>query len=128
MNGIKADAEAHLASLSMENPEDIDRIYYYKAAIETCEGVVNYARRIAAHARELAAKEQNAQRRAELLTIADVNENVPANRRRPCREALQSIWTVTRFEIEERTRPGCRWGASTSTATRCSKPISAKAA
>ncbi|HCU0891800.1 TPA: choline trimethylamine-lyase, partial [Raoultella ornithinolytica] len=38
MNGIKADAEAHLASLSMENPEDIDRIYYYKAAIETCEG------------------------------------------------------------------------------------------
>jgi formate C-acetyltransferase len=43
MNGIKADAEAHLASLSMENPEDIDRIYYYKAAIETCEGVVNYA-------------------------------------------------------------------------------------
>ncbi|MCP6111280.1 choline trimethylamine-lyase, partial [Klebsiella pneumoniae] len=35
MNGIKADAEAHLASLSMENPEDIDRIYYYKAAIET---------------------------------------------------------------------------------------------
>ncbi|MDR8279914.1 hypothetical protein FPK83_28385, partial [Acinetobacter baumannii] len=74
MNGIKADAEAHLASLSMENPEDIDRIYYYKAAIETCEGVVNYARRIAAHARELAAKEQNAQRRAELLTIAEVNE------------------------------------------------------
>ncbi|WP_317987411.1 pyruvate formate lyase family protein, partial [Raoultella ornithinolytica] len=32
MNGIKTDAEAHLASLSMENPEDIDRIYYYKAA------------------------------------------------------------------------------------------------
>ncbi len=38
MNGIKADAEAHLAELSMENPEDIDRIYYYKAAIDTCEG------------------------------------------------------------------------------------------
>ena len=102
MNGIKADAEAHLASLSMENPEDIDRIYYYKAAIETCEGVVNYARRIAAHARELAAKEQNAQRRAELLTIADVNENVPANPPKTLREALQSIWTVeSLFEIEE---------------------------
>ena len=102
MNGIKADAEAHLANLSMENPEDIDRIYYYKAAIETCEGVVNYARRIAAHARELAAKEQNAQRRAELLTIADVNENVPANPPKTLQEALQSIWTVeSLFEIEE---------------------------
>ncbi|MFR6578603.1 MAG: pyruvate formate lyase family protein, partial [Klebsiella pneumoniae] len=102
MNGIKADAEAHLASLSMENPEDIDRIYYYKAAIETCEGVVNYARRIAAHARELAAKEQNAQRRAELLTIAEVNENVPANPPKTLQEALQSIWTVeSLFEIEE---------------------------
>lgn len=50
MNGIKADAGAHLASLSMENPEDIDRIYYYKAAIETCEGVINYSHRIAARA------------------------------------------------------------------------------
>lgn len=102
MNGIKADALAHLAALNMENPEDIDRIYFYKAAIETCEGVVNYAHRIAAHARELAAKEQNAQRRAELLTIADVNENVPANPPQTLQEALQSIWTVeSLFEIEE---------------------------
>ena len=102
MNGIKADAEAHLASLSMENPEDIDRIYYYKAAIETCEGVINYAHRIAARARELAAIEQNAQRRAELLTIAEVNQNVPANPPKTLQEALQSIWTVeSLFEIEE---------------------------
>ncbi|WP_380182190.1 choline trimethylamine-lyase [Kalamiella sp. sgz302252] len=102
MNGIKADALAQLATLSMENPEDIDRIYFYKAAIETCEGVVNYAHRIAARARELAANEQNAQRRAELLTIADVNENVPANPPKTLQEALQSIWTVeSLFEIEE---------------------------
>lgn len=102
MNGIKADAEAHLASLSMENPEDIDRIYYYKAAIETCEGVINYAHRIAARTRELAAIEQNAQRRAELLTIAEVNQNVPANPPKTLQEALQSIWTVeSLFEIEE---------------------------
>lgn len=102
MNGIKADAQAHLDQLSMENPDDIDRIYYYKAAIETCEGVVNYARRIAAHARELAVKEQDAQRRAELLTIAEVNENVPANPPKTLQEALQSIWTVeSLFEIEE---------------------------
>lgn len=102
MNGIKADALAHLEQLSMENPEEIDRIYFYKAAIETCEGVINYARRIAAHARELAAKEQNEQRRAELLTIAGVNQNVPANPPKTLQEALQSIWTVeSLFEVEE---------------------------
>ena len=47
MNGIKADAESCLTSLSMENPGDIDKIYFYKAAIETCEGVMAYAHRLA---------------------------------------------------------------------------------
>lgn len=106
----------------MENPEDIDRIYYYKAAIETCEGVVNYARRIAAHARELAAKEQNAQRRAELLTIADVNENVPANPPKTLQEALQYLDCRVTVRLK-RTRPDCHSVALASTATRCSKPI-----
>ncbi|BDH47240.1 choline trimethylamine-lyase [Salmonella enterica subsp. enterica serovar Choleraesuis] len=102
MNGIKAEAEAHLAALSMENPDDIDRIYYYKSAIETCEGVVAYAHRIAEHARTLAAQEQDPQRRAELLTIAEVNYNVPANPPKTFQEALQSVWTVeSLFEVEE---------------------------
>ncbi|MEQ5565050.1 MULTISPECIES: choline trimethylamine-lyase [Providencia] len=102
MNGIKADAQAKLAELSMENPEDIDRIYFYKASIETCEGVVAYSHRIAAHARELAVLESDQKRREELLTIAQVNENVPANPPATLQEALQSIWTVeSLFEIEE---------------------------
>jgi formate C-acetyltransferase len=102
MNGIKADAQAHLDTLSMENPDDIDRIYFYKAAIETCEGVVSYAHRIAARARELAALETNPVRRTELLTIAEVNQNVPANPPKTLQEALQSVWTVeSLFEVEE---------------------------
>ncbi len=102
MNGIKADAQAKLAELSMENPDDIDRIYFYKASIETCEGVVAYAHRIADRARELAAQEQDPTRRAELLTIAEVNHNVPANPPKTLQEALQSIWTVeSLFEVEE---------------------------
>lgn len=102
MNGIKTDAEAHLAQLSMENPDDIDRIYFYKAAIETCTGVVNYAKRIAQRARELAEGEQDADRRAELLAVARVNENVPANPPETFQEALQSIWTLeSLFEVEE---------------------------
>ncbi|MHC1749685.1 MAG: choline trimethylamine-lyase [Cellulosilyticaceae bacterium] len=102
MNGIKAEAEEKLTHLSMENPEDIDKIYYYKAAIETCEGVMAYSRRLAAHARELAIKEPNAKRKAELFKIAEVNENVPANPPKTFQEALQTVWTVeSLFEVEE---------------------------
>ncbi|ATY92234.1 hypothetical protein PEC301296_31680 [Pectobacterium carotovorum subsp. carotovorum] len=102
MKGIKADAQAKLAELGMEDPAHIDRIYFYKAAIETCDGVMAYASRIAAHAREQAAQENDALRRAELLMIADVNENVPANPPKTLQEALQSIWTLeSLFEIEE---------------------------
>lgn len=102
MEGIKADAQANLAQLDMEEPDNIDRIYFYKAAIETCDGVMAYARRMAAHARELAAQETDASRRAELLTIAEINENVPAHPPKTLQEALQSIWTLeSLFEVEE---------------------------
>lgn len=102
MNGIKADAEEKLAQLSMENPEDIDKIYFYKASIESCEGVMAYAKRLANHARELALTETDPARRAELFTIAETNENVPANPPKTLQEALQSIWTVeSLFEVEE---------------------------
>lgn len=102
MSGIKADAERHLAALDMENPDDIDRIYFYKAALDTCDGVMAYARRVAERARQLAAQETDPQRRAELLTIADTNENVPANPPQTLQEALQSIWTLeSLFEVEE---------------------------
>ena len=102
MNGIKADAEARLATLSMENPGDIDKIYFYKAAIDTCEGVVTYARRLAEHARTLAGRETDPARRAELMAIAEVNDNVPANPPKTFHEALQAVWTVeSLFEVEE---------------------------
>lgn len=102
MEGIKAEAQANLAQLDMDEPDNIDRIYFYKAAIETCDGVIAYASRIAAHARELAEREEDASRRAELLAIAETNENVPAHPPKTLQEALQSIWTLeSLFEVEE---------------------------
>ncbi len=102
MNGIKADAESRLVDLSMENPGDIDKIYFYKAAIETCEGVMAYAHRLAEHARTLAGRETDPARRAELMAIAEVNDNVPANPPKTFHEALQAVWTVeSLFEVEE---------------------------
>lgn len=110
MLGIKAEAEEHLAKLSMENPEDIDKIYFYRAAIETCEGVMCYAQRLSDHTRKLAAQETDQKRKAELLQIAEVNARVPANPPQTFHEALQSIWTLESLFVIEENQTGLSLG------------------
>ncbi|MDH6364082.1 choline trimethylamine-lyase [Enterococcus sp. PF1-24] len=102
MQDIQNEARAHLEELSMENPEDIDKIYYYKSVIDTTEGVMAYARRISEKAYELAAHEANPKRKAELMKIGEVNAKVPANKPETFQEALQTVWTIeSLFMIEE---------------------------
>ncbi len=100
--GVKKEAEDHLAQLSATNAEDQNKISFYQAAIETCDGILTYAARLSAYASELAQKEQNPQRKAELEAIAKVNAKVPANPPETFQEALQSIWTIqSLFLMEE---------------------------
>lgn len=110
MLGIKAEAEEHLKTLSRENPEDIDKIYFYTSAIETCEGVMAYAKRLSDYAYELAEKETNPQRKAELLKIAEVNLRVPANPASTFQEALQSVWTLESLFVLEENQTGLSLG------------------
>lgn len=103
--GLKAEVEAHLARLTKRTPQTPagqEKIIFYKAALETCAGILAYAARLAAHARELAASEADPQRKAELQTIAAVNERVPAHPPQTFHEALQAIWTIqSLFLLEE---------------------------
>lgn len=102
INGIKSESEAYLADLSPDKAEDKDKIAFYQAAIETCEGILTYAARLSAYALELSAMEQDPKRKAELETIAAVNARVPANPPETFQEALQSIWTIqSLFLMEE---------------------------
>lgn len=102
INGIKAEAEAYLASVSTASIQDKDKISFYQAAIETCEGILTYSARLSAYARELAEKEQDSQRKYELKKIAEVNARVPANPPETFHEALQAIWTIqSLFLMEE---------------------------
>ncbi len=102
INGIKKEAEAHLAALSADDADYEKRKAFYEASIETCEGVLIYANRLADYAEELAAKENDAERKAELLKIAEINRKVPAEPPQTFWEALQSVWTVqSLFSIEE---------------------------
>ena len=110
MLGIKAEAEEHLKNLSLEEPDDIDKIYFYRAAIETCDGVMTYAKRLSDYAYEMAEKENDPVRKTELLKIAEVNSRVPANPPQTFMEALQSIWTVESLFVIEENQTGLSLG------------------
>ncbi|WP_037583767.1 pyruvate formate lyase family protein, partial [Streptococcus iniae] len=67
---VKAQAQEHLADLDYGNPDDLEKIYFYKAQILTAEGVMIYAQRMSDYAAQLAAKESNPKRKAELEAIS----------------------------------------------------------
>ncbi|HHY27942.1 MAG TPA: choline trimethylamine-lyase [Desulfitobacterium dehalogenans] len=110
INGVRQEAFDRLNQLSMENPEDIDKIYFYKAEIETCEGILAYAKRLSDYARELAGDEYDSTRRNELYEISDILTRVPANPPGTFHEALQSIWILESLFVVEENQTGISLG------------------
>lgn len=110
MLDIQQEAKDHLEKLDYANPDDIDKIYYYKSVIDTTEGVMIYARRLSEYACQLAAKESNPQRKAELEKISEVNAWVPAHKPRTFWEAIQSLWTIESLLVVEENQTGMSIG------------------
>lgn len=110
MLDIQNEAKAHLEKLDYENPEDIDRIYFYKSVIDTTEGVMIYAKRMSRYAAELAEKETNPRRKAELLKISEVNARVPAHAPSTFWEAIQAVWTIESLLVVEENQTGMSIG------------------
>ncbi len=110
MLDIQQEAKDHLAELDYENPEDIDKIYYYKSLIDTTEGVMIYAKRLSEYACQLAAKETDPQRKAELEKISAVNARVPAHKPETFWEAIQAVWTIESLLVVEENQTGMSIG------------------
>lgn len=110
MLDIQREAKEHLEKLDYENPDDFDKIYFYKSLIDTTEGVMIYARRLSQYAAELAAKETNPKRKAELLKISEINARVPANKPSTFWEAVQAVWTVESLLLVEENQTGMSIG------------------
>jgi formate C-acetyltransferase len=64
----------------------------YKAARVACEGLVDFAGRVADEAERLALEEKGDERAAELKEIARICRKVPYNPAETFHEALQSLW------------------------------------
>ena len=110
ITGVRQEAVDRLSKLSMENPEDIDKIYFYKAQIETCDGILAYAKRLSEYARALAGKEHDTDRQQELYKISEILTHVPANPPRTFHEALQSVWTLQSLFVVEENQTGISIG------------------
>ncbi len=110
MLDIQQEAREHLEKLDYQNPDDIEKIYFYKSIIDTTEGVMIYAKRLSNYAAELAAKETNPKRKAELQKIAEVNAYVPAHKPRTYWEAIQSVWTIESLLVVEENQTGMSIG------------------
>lgn len=110
MQDIHDEALEYLKTLDYGNPEDMERIYFYKGVLETTEGVMIYARRIAEEAKRRLAVETNEGRKKELEQIIEVNSNVPARKPRTFWEALQSVWTIESLMIIEENQTGLSIG------------------
>lgn len=104
-NDIKREAQEKLAALDPMSPRDMcEKKPFLEAVVIVSDAIVLWARRHAALVREMAAKEQNPERKAELLRMAENAERVPAEPARDFYEAVQSQWFVQMFSrIEQKT-------------------------
>jgi len=91
LKGIRAEAQDRLNAIT--NPiERVEKGPFLEAVVITCDALSTWARRYSEMARELAAAEIDAQRKAELIEIAEVCAWAPENPCRTFHEALQTQW------------------------------------
>jgi len=92
LSGIIKQAEEKLKNLALWEPEDFGKQYFLGAVIIVLKAAINFGRRFSRLASEMAEKEQDPARKAELEQIAEHCKWVPANPARTFREAMQSLW------------------------------------
>ena len=102
MLDFKRQIAAEIAALDyLNDPEATDRFEQLTAMDISCDAVIVFAERHADLADQLALREQDPQRIAELKKIAEVCRHVPANKPRTFHEAIQMYWFVHLGTITE---------------------------
>lgn len=92
---FKKDIQTSLQTIDYHNDiEAYKKQEQLNAMLICCDALIRFANRHGEKALELAAKEENQNRKRELLEIAEVCKYVPANPPRNFREALQMYWFV----------------------------------
>ena len=109
---VKKQIADEIAALDFINdPEATDKQQELEAMSISCDAAILFAERHAKLAEEMAAKEEDPKRKAELLQIAEVCHHVPAHAPRNMWEAIQTYWfvhlgTVTELNGWDSMNPG----------------------
>ena len=88
------ECKAQLATLTRGQGDYAEKRNFWESVIESCEAVITYARRYSDLALSLAADCTDSDRKAELLTIAEACDRVPAKPARSFHEACQGFWFI----------------------------------
>ena len=92
--GIIAEAENALNTLDVSDANYVSKSNFLSSVIESCQAVIEYARRYSVLARDMASKELNPERKRELEAIAKNCARVPEFGATSFYEACQSFWFV----------------------------------
>jgi len=92
LNDIKKQVAQELEKLNLADLRDLGKYHFFNAINITLDATIAFARRYADLARNMAEKETNSRRKAELEKIAETCEWVPANPARSFYEAIQAVW------------------------------------
>lgn len=82
------------AELDLTDPDSIDKNIFYRAVLIVIEAVHQFAQRYSKLAQELADKEKDSKRKAELLEISRICAKVPYEPATSFYEAVQSVWFI----------------------------------
>lgn len=92
LKGIAKTIEERRTKLDLTRPGDYEKDYYYQSLLIVIDGIDVMAKRYAAEAENLAAVENDRQRKAELQNIAAICLRVPYEPAATFYEALQSLY------------------------------------
>ncbi len=92
LSRIIEEAEEELANIRFTKARSIGKAYFLRSVILAHRAIVRFAHRFAELAAEMAARERDPGRKAELARTAETCRWVPANPARTFYEAMQSFW------------------------------------
>ena len=97
------------AKVRFTDMDALNKYRYYDSVVMAFEAMNTLAARYAALAADMAEKETDPDRRAELAQIAEICRNVPAKPAKTFREAIQCFWFQMLFLSPSTTLPGGRF-------------------
>ncbi|MDR1806224.1 MAG: hypothetical protein LBQ80_05610 [Clostridium sp.] len=103
--GIKKEYQAYYDALSADEKQGAKGAQL-RAMLNSCDTPIKLAAKYAARCRELAAKEENAARKAELEQMASNLDLVPANPPQDFWQAMQALWLTHMLIMSDENYPG----------------------